>query len=85
MTSFKLFGAALVLAVIAVAPVSAQQAIDEPGAYSFYHPNEDVLNAGAHGQPTNAMAQQQLRSTNVTGTQMSVRTHRVSNAAAKRN
>jgi hypothetical protein len=83
MTSFKLFGAALVLSVIAVAPVSAQEAISEPGAYSFYHPNENVLNAGAHGQPSNAMAQQ-LRSNSLTSTQMSVRTHRASNVAAKR-
>jgi len=45
MTSLKLFGAALILAAI-VAPASAQQAISEPGAYSFYHPNNDVLNGG---------------------------------------
>ena len=27
-------------------PVFAQAAISEPGAYAFYHPNADVLNAG---------------------------------------
>ena len=84
MTSFKLFGAALVLSVIAVAPVSAQEAIQEPGAYAFYHPNADVLNSGARA-PSNAMAQS-LRSGDVASTQMSVRTHRVNNTApAKRN
>jgi len=84
MTSFKLFGAALVLSVIAVAPVSAQEAIQEPGAYAFYHPNADVLNSGARA-PSNAMAQS-LRSGDVASTQMSVRTPRVQHAVpAKRN
>ena len=27
-------------------PVLAQAAISEPGAYAFYHPDADVLNAG---------------------------------------
>jgi len=27
-------------------PVLAQAAIQEPGAFAFYHPNADVLNAG---------------------------------------
>jgi hypothetical protein len=27
-------------------PVFAQAAIQEPGAYAFYHPNADVLNSG---------------------------------------
>ena len=27
-------------------PVFAQAAISEPGAYAFFHPNADVLNAG---------------------------------------
>ena len=83
MTSFKLFSAALVLSVIAVVPVSAQQAIDEPGAYAFFHPNADVLNAGATSRaPSNAMAQS-LRG-DVASTQMSVRTHRMSRTAIKR-
>jgi hypothetical protein len=85
MTSFKLFGAALVLSAIVAAPVSAQQAIDEPGAYAFYHPNADVLNAGAGGvrAPSNAMAQS-LRSGDVGSTQLSVRTRRTHNTAAVR-
>jgi hypothetical protein len=84
MTSLKLFGAALILSVIAVVPASAQQAIDEPGSYAFYHPNADVLNAGAGGRaPSNAMAQS-LRGGHVAATQMSVRTHRMTHTI-KRN
>ena len=78
MTTSKLFGAALVLAVIAVAPVSAQQAIDEPGSYAFFHPNADVLNLGAP-TPSNAMAQS-LRGGDVAATHMTVRTHRMSHS-----
>jgi hypothetical protein len=37
---------ALLAAVIAT-PVFAQAAIQEPGAFAFYHPNADVL-AGRH-------------------------------------
>ena len=84
MTSFKLFGAALVLSAIAMAPVSAQEAIQEPGSYAFYHPNADVLNAGSRA-PSSAMAQS-LRGGDVAGTQMSVRPHRATNTVAvKRN
>ena len=39
--------AAFLLTAIAT-PAFAQAAIQEPGAYSFYHPNADVLN----GRPT---------------------------------
>jgi hypothetical protein len=35
------------------APVFAQAAIQEPGAFAFYHPDADVLNGG---QPTPAAA-----------------------------
>jgi hypothetical protein len=73
MTSLKLFGAALVVAALA-APVSAQQAISEPGAYSFYHPNADVLNAGA---PTTSAsgAMAQMGNDEFAHAQMSVRMH----------
>ena len=78
MTRFKLVGAALVLAAFVAVPVSAQQAVQEPGAYAFYHPNGDVLNAGgprpapASGftQPADSMAQMQ----------MTVRPHRTHHA-----
>ena len=38
---------AVALLMTAVAtPVFAQAAIQEPGAYAFYHPNADVLSGG---------------------------------------
>jgi hypothetical protein len=54
MSTFKLntvpsIGAALMLSAALATPVFAQAAISEPGAYAFYHPNGDVLNAGAGG------------------------------------
>ena len=42
-------GVALMLSGAMATPVFAQAAISEPGAYAFYHPNGDVLNAGAGG------------------------------------
>lgn len=41
--SIPTLAAALVMTAIAT-PVFAQAAIQEPGAYAFYHPNADVLN-----------------------------------------
>lgn len=56
MTKFKFIGVfALLSTVMAAAPAFAQAAIDEPGLYSFYHPNGDVLNAGSV-RPSDAMA-----------------------------
>jgi hypothetical protein len=34
------------LLLTAASPVFAQEAIQEPGMFSFYHPNLDVLNGG---------------------------------------
>jgi len=45
MTRFKIFGAAAILSMMMATPVFAQAAIQEPGAYAFYHPDADVLNA----------------------------------------
>lgn len=45
--SIPTVAAAILLTAVAT-PVFAQAAIQEPGAYSFYHPNADVLN----GRPT---------------------------------
>ena len=39
--------AAALLSAITATPVFAQAAIQEPGAFSFYYPNLDVLNGGA--------------------------------------
>lgn len=46
-TSVPTVAAALLLTAIAT-PVFAQAAIQEPGAYAFYHPDADVL-AGRGG------------------------------------
>jgi hypothetical protein len=46
MTKFKILGAAAVLSLMCATPVFAQAAIQEPGAFAFYYPNNDVLNGG---------------------------------------
>jgi hypothetical protein len=46
MTRFKMLGAAVVLSLMSATPVFAQAAIQEPGAFAFFYPNNDVLNAG---------------------------------------
>ena len=46
MTRFKIFGAAAMLSLAFATPVFAQAAIQEPGAFAFYYPNNDVLNGG---------------------------------------
>ena len=63
MSSFKFLSAALVVAALAAAPVSAQEAVQEPGAAAFYHPNADILHAGMSA-PSNAFAA--MRSDDVT-------------------
>jgi hypothetical protein len=75
MTSFKFLGAALILAAI-VAPASAQQAISEPGAYSFYHPNNDVLNGGAP-MAASGMATPSVNSNAMARMEMAVKPHRL--------
>ena len=46
MINLKSLSAAAVLSLTLAAPVFAQAAIQEPGAFSFYYPNNDVLNGG---------------------------------------
>jgi hypothetical protein len=46
MTRFKILGAAAMLSLAFATPVFAQEAIQEPGLYAFYYPNNDVLNGG---------------------------------------
>jgi hypothetical protein len=46
MTNFKILGAAAVLSLMFATPVFAQAAIQEPGAFAFTYPNNDVLNGG---------------------------------------
>jgi len=81
MTSIKLLGAALIVAAI-IAPASAQQAISEPGAYSFYHPNNDVLNGGAP-PPASRMAAPSMNANAMAQMRMVVKPHRARHAAMR--
>jgi hypothetical protein len=56
MTKFKILSTAAILSVMTVAPVFAQAAIQEPGAFAFYHPDADVLHSGAPTRAEGAMA-----------------------------
>src|ERR1700761_5017967 len=76
MTSFKIITATLALSALsafAAAPASAWQAVDEPGAYSFYHPNADVLNVGPSPSGSSDAMASTLRDAPVASTQMSMR------------
>lgn len=55
MTKFNILGAAAVLSLMFATPVFAQAAIQEPGAFAFAYPNNDVLNGG---RPTPAATQE---------------------------
>ncbi|SIO17685.1 hypothetical protein SAMN05443247_02567 [Bradyrhizobium erythrophlei] len=46
MTRFNILGAAAILSLMFATPVFAQEAIQEPGMFAFYYPNNDVLNGG---------------------------------------
>ncbi len=46
MTKLKILGTATMLSLMFATPVFAQAAIQEPGAFAFYYPNNDVLNGG---------------------------------------
>jgi hypothetical protein len=47
MIRYKIAAVAVALSALAAGPAFSQAAIQEPGAFEFYHPDEDVLNAGA--------------------------------------
>jgi hypothetical protein len=47
MTRFNIVSVAAILSLISATPVFAQAAVQEPGAFAFYYPNNDVLNGGA--------------------------------------
>lgn len=47
MTTLKTIAAAAALAALTATPVFAQAAVQEPGLFTFYHPNLDVLNGSA--------------------------------------
>ena len=46
MSVLRSLGAVALVTIGGELPVFAQAAIQEPGAYAFYHPDADVLNAG---------------------------------------
>ena len=46
MTRFKILSATAVLSLMFATPVFAQAVIQEPGAFAFNYPNNDVLNGG---------------------------------------
>ena len=46
MTKFRILQRGAVLSLAFATPVFAQAAIQEPGAFAFYYPNNDVLNGG---------------------------------------
>ncbi len=46
MARFNILGAAAILSLMFATPVFAQAAIQEPGMFAFYYPNNDVLNGG---------------------------------------
>jgi hypothetical protein len=82
--------AATVLAVFGGGgqPVFAQAAISEPGAYAFYHPDADVLNAGRPIFSDSANASANERDSRIDGhartPQTLSRHHRRSSAADAR-
>ena len=47
MIRHKIAAVAVALSALAGGPAFPQAAIQEPGAFEFYHPNDDVLNGGA--------------------------------------
>jgi hypothetical protein len=58
MTRFKLFSAALILSATMAGTVAgqAQEAIQEPGNYAFFHPDGDLLHANSPSAAPDAMA-----------------------------
>ncbi len=56
MTGFRILAAALILSAASATAALAQAAISEPGNYAFYHPNGDVLHAGAPTPAADALA-----------------------------
>jgi hypothetical protein len=74
MTRYALLAAVAIFSAATATQVLAQAAIQEPGAYVFYHPNADVLNAGGP-RPADAMAS--ISGGSLAQMQMSVRPHKV--------
>jgi hypothetical protein len=67
-------------------PVFAQAAISEPGAYAFYHPDADVLNAGRPIVSDSANASANERDSGINGhsrTPQTLSRHRRHSSAAE--
>lgn len=79
MTSLKLLGAAALLSAAFATQAFAQAAIQEPGAFAFYHPNADVLNGGRRAPPP-ASAFAYVPERDVAGARLWVRPHHVHHA-----
>jgi hypothetical protein len=58
MRRLKGLTAAAILSMVMATPVFAQAAVQEPGAFAFYHPNADVLHSShpSTAQTAGAMA-----------------------------
>jgi hypothetical protein len=78
MTRFKLFSAALILSAAMAGQVVAQEAIQEPGNYAFFHPDGDLLHANSPSAAPDAMAMIPA------GSAKMVRHHMAHHVAAKR-
>jgi hypothetical protein len=61
MSRLKILSAAAILPMMMATPVFAQAAIQEPGAFAFYHPNADVLNGGQPSRAETAGAKASVR------------------------
>ena len=73
MTSFKLFGAALILSTALATPVFAQ--VNLPGDYSFFHPKDDFGPAAQAAQPPRVL--------NVGGLRVPARSHHIHHIRAR--
>jgi hypothetical protein len=82
MTRFKLFSAAVILsaamAETMASQVFAQEAIQEPGNYAFFHPDGDLLHANSPSPAPDAMAMMPA------GSASAVRHHIARHVAARR-
>jgi hypothetical protein len=76
MTGLRILAATLVLSAASATTAFAQAAIQEPGAYAFYHPDGDVLRAGSPRPAADALAAYRADTDRV----VTVRPHRVRHA-----
>ena len=76
--------AAALLSAMTATPAFAQAAIQEPGEFSFYYPNRDVLNGGAPLWSDTATARaHQERQSGIAHAFASVPRHRIYKSASR--